>query len=59
MRQCPKCGAYMTPYIQYTFDGSRLFYVCLCGYSTKYEDYIMSNHTVVNKDTETILTNHT
>lgn len=59
MRQCPKCGSYMTPYIQYTFDGGRLFYVCLCGYSTKYESYVTSDHTVVDEYARNILTNHT
>ena len=49
MRQCPRCGSYMTPYIQYNWDGGRVFYTCDCGYSTKLETLITSNRTFIDQ----------
>lgn len=48
MRQCPRCGSCMTPYIQHTWDGGRVFYTCDCGYSTKLETYITSDRTFID-----------
>lgn len=39
----------MTPYIQYTWDGGRVFYTCDCGYSTKLETLITSNRTFIDQ----------
>lgn len=49
MRQCPRCGSYMIQYIQYTFDGGRVFYNCDCGYSTKLETLITSDRTFIDQ----------
>lgn len=35
MKQCPKCGRYMTSYLKNLFGGVSIIYNCSCGYSTK------------------------
>ena len=32
---CPRCGLYMSNYLEYIFGGARIIYNCPCGYSTK------------------------
>lgn len=35
MNKCPKCGRYMSSYMEYIFCGARCVWTCECGYSTK------------------------
>ena len=44
-KQCPKCGRYMTPHLQYKFGYSYTLWICPCGYSEDIGDTRVDNKT--------------
>ena len=59
VRQCPKCGAYMTPFIKAAYGDYKLVYDCTCGYTTRNETCIVGVDTHIDRDMELEYTNHT
>lgn len=35
VQKCQKCGRYMSGYMEHLFGGTRMVWICPCGYSTK------------------------
>lgn len=61
MNKCPKCGRYMSSYMEYTFGCARLVWTCECGYSTKDCSTGMSfdSKTHIVDNPKVTITNHT
>lgn len=45
-RRCPKCGAYMSPYLQSKFGYVYTLWTCPCGYSEDIGDTGADNKTI-------------
>lgn len=58
-KQCPMCGAYMTPFIKAVCGDYKLVYDCTCGYTTKNETCVVGVDTHIDSDMEVEYTNHT
>lgn len=45
MKQCPKCGSYMSWDIVYICGVPHIIWKCLCGYDSDMQSYTLSNNT--------------
>ena len=59
MMQCPKCYAYMTPHIKGICGDYKLIYDCTCGYSSEDERVIVGVDIHIDRDVESVCTDHT
>ena len=60
MKKCPKCGAYMMPYVTMAYGGCKLVYSCqICEYSTDDVQLSSTSHTVIDENAESTYTDHT
>lgn len=60
MCKCPKCGRYMSSYLENIFGNTRVIWSCICGYSNKQDSYtVTDNKSYVVKNPEIVTTYHT
>ena len=46
VQKCQKCGRYMSGYTEYLFGGTRMVWICPCGYSTKQSETGMTYNNI-------------